>query len=106
MRLSKGLAPITNPTIARVKVHYEDYLRIYKSQKYLQETHNKALQKIADLRLKADEIILKVWNEVEDHYGNLPVDEKREMAELFGVIYVFRKNEKLSFTNLKLVNVV
>ncbi len=105
-RLSKGLTPITNPTIARVKVHYEDYLRAYKSQKYLQETHNKALKKIAELRLKADDIIVKLWNEIEKHYSNLPSDEKRIMAELFGVVYVFRKNEKLSFTNLKLDKVL
>lgn len=105
VRLSKGQAPITNPTIARVKVHYEDYLRAHKSQKHLQETHTKALQKIADLRLKADDIIVKVWNEVENHYSNLPADEKREKAERFGVTYVYRKNEKLNFTNLKLEKV-
>jgi len=105
IRLSNGLAPITNPTIARVKVHYEDYLRAYKSQKHLQETHTKAIQKMSDLRMKADEIIVKVWNEVEEFYANLPADEKREKAELFGITYVYRKNEKLSFTNLKLEKV-
>ncbi len=106
LRLLKGLSPITNPTIARVKVHYEDYLRAHKSQKYLQETHNKALKKIAQLRLKADDIIVKLWNEIEGHYSNLPTDEKRVMAEQFGVAYVYRKNEKLSFINLKLDKVL
>lgn len=102
IRLSRGLAPITNPTIARVKVHYEDYLRAHKSQKDLQETHNKALKKIAQLRIKADSIIVKIWNEVEAHFSALPAEEKRLKAERFGVVYVFRKNEKLSFTNLNL----
>ncbi len=105
-RLNKGQAPITNPTIARVKVHYEDYMRAHKSQKHLQETHTKAQQKIAVLREKADDIILKVWNEVEDHYSNLSAEEKREMAEQMGVVYVYRKNEKLSFTNLRLDKVI
>lgn len=105
-RLSQALAPITNPTIARVKVHYEDYLRVHKSQKYLQETHGKALKKIAELRNKADDIIVKLWNEIEEHYSNHSSDEKREQAERFGVVYVFRKNEKLSFTNLNLTQAV
>ena len=37
-RLSEGLSPVTNPTIARVKVHYEDFVRLNISQKGLQET--------------------------------------------------------------------
>ncbi|MDA3893208.1 MAG: hypothetical protein PF517_16220 [Salinivirgaceae bacterium] len=106
LRLSKALAPITNPTIARVKVHYEDYLRAHKSQKHLQETHNKALQKMSDLRTKADDIIVKIWNEIEEHFSNLPAEEKRKNAEKFGVVYVYRKNEKLSFVNLKLNEVI
>lgn len=106
MRLARGYAPITNPTIARVKVHYEDYLRAHKSQKHLQETHNKALHKIAQLRLKSDAIIVKIWNEVEAHFSELPAEEKRLKAEQFGIVYVFRKNEKISFSNLKLNNVI
>lgn len=101
-RLSKGLAPITNPTIARVKVFYEDYIRAHKSQKHLQETHNKALHKIAELREKADDIIVKLWNEIEENFAEYPADEKRIQAEKYGVVYVYRKNEKLSFHNLKL----
>lgn len=104
-RMANALAPITNPTIARVKVFYEDYLRAYKSQKHLQETHNKALKKIAELRDKADDIIVKLWNEIEEHFSDQSIDEKRLNAEKFGVVYVFRKNEKLSFSNLNLQNV-
>jgi len=105
-RLVKGYAPITNPSIARVKVHYEDYLRIHISQKHLQQTHNKALQNMTQLREKADDIIVKIWNEVEEHYSNLPTNEKRINAETFGVVYVHRRNEKISFSNLKLEKTV
>lgn len=101
-RLSIGLSPITNPTIARVKVHYEEFLREYKNHKYLQETHNKAIKKIAPLRDKSDAIILKLWNEIEATYANLDADEKRNKAAEYGINYVYRKHEKLSFSNLKL----
>lgn len=101
-RLSVGLSPITNPTIARVKVHYEEFLREYKNHKYLQEAHNKAIKKIAPLREKSDSIILKLWNEVENTYADLDADEKRNKAIEYGINYVYRKHEKLSFSNLKL----
>jgi hypothetical protein len=101
-RLTSGQTPITNPTIARVKVHYEDFLKIHQSQKYLQETHTKSAEKIVELRNKADQIIAQLWNEIEDNFSDLPAEEKREQAENYGLVYVFRKNERLMFRNLKL----
>jgi hypothetical protein len=101
-RLMNGGTPITNPTIARVKVHYEDYLRTYKNQQYLQEAHNNAQQKIFKLRQKADAVILKLWNEIENNFSDLPPEEKRANAEKYGVVYFYRKQEKLNFSNLKL----
>ncbi len=104
-RLSTGQSPVTNPTIARVKVHYEDFIRIHKNQKYLQESHNKSIKKIVELRDKADRIILNLWNEIENTYNELDTEEKRGKSANYGIIYVFRKREKLSFSNLKLDNV-
>ncbi|MGE4287494.1 MAG: hypothetical protein AB7E36_02305 [Salinivirgaceae bacterium] len=101
-RLTSGQTPITNPTIARVKVHYEDFLKIHQSQKHLQETHTKSAEKIVELRNKADLIIAQLWNEIEDNFSDLPAEEKREQAEKYGLVYVFRKNERLLFRNLKL----
>ncbi len=103
-RLFTGQSPVTNPSIARVKVHYEDFLRIHKNQKYLQESHNKALIKISVLRDNADRIILTLWNEIENTYNDLDAEEKRVKCASYGVVYVYRKHEKLSFSNLKLDN--
>ena len=93
-RLSEGLSPVTNPTIARVKVHYEDFVRLNISQKGLQENNAKALAKISELRGRADSIILDLWNEIEDHFSNNAPAVKREKAAEYGVSYVFRKGEK------------
>ncbi len=92
-RKLKGHTPITNPTIALVKVHYDNYMEAYKFQKTLQKNHGRALSHLAELRKEADNIILNVWNEVEDTFKNLPDDLKREKAQKYGVVYVFRKNE-------------
>ncbi len=94
-RIFEGLTPVTNPTIARVKVHYEDFVRLNISQKGLQDSNSKALAKISELRVKADRIILNLWNEIEDHFSDNPPVLKREKAAEYGVSYVFRKHEKL-----------
>jgi len=92
-RRMKGYSPITNPTIAVVRVHYDNYLEAYKFQKMLQKNHARALNNLADLRDEADNIILNVWNEVEENYNELPEDLKREKAQDYGLVYVYRKNE-------------
>lgn len=94
-RIFEGLTPVTNPTIARVKVHYEDFVRLNISQKGLQDSNSKALAKISELRVKADRIILNLWNEIEDYFSDNPPVLKREKATEYGVSYVFRKHEKL-----------
>lgn len=93
MRKMKGQTPITNPTIAVVRVHYDNFIEAYKFQKMLQKNHTRALNHLAELRNDADDIILNVWNEVEAHYGELNDDERREKAQKYGLVYVYRKNE-------------
>jgi len=92
-RKMSGYAPITNPTIAVVRVHYDNFQEAYNFQKTLQKNHARALNALADLRDEADDIILNVWNEVEDSYNDLPEDLKREKAQKYGLVYVYRKNE-------------
>lgn len=93
IRKAKGRSPITNPTIAVVKVRYEQFMDSYKFQKTLQKNYHRALDKLAKMRTTADEIILQVWNEVENHYSDLSDDERRNNSVDYGVTYVFRKNE-------------
>ncbi|MBN2485863.1 MAG: hypothetical protein JXB34_07800 [Bacteroidales bacterium] len=93
IRKAKGRSPVTNPTIAVVKVRYEQFLDAYKFQKTLKKNNSRALEKLAEMRSMADDIILQVWNEVESHYKDLPENDKRNMCSGYGVAYVFRKNE-------------
>jgi hypothetical protein len=92
-RKMKGNTPVTNPTIAIVRVHYDHFVDAYKFQKMLQKNHARALNSLAELRSESDEIILNVWNEVEEKYNDLPDDLKRESAQKYGLVYVYRKNE-------------
>jgi hypothetical protein len=92
-RINKGMSPITNPTIALVKVHYENYMDAYRYQKNLQKTYSRSQQELADLRKTADSIILNIWNEVEETFKNETEPERRKLCEAYGLVYVFRKNE-------------
>lgn len=92
-RIRKGFPPITNPTIAVVKVRYEKFVETCKNQKNLQMTTSRALKELADMRPQADEIILSVWNEVEESFKDLPDNLRREKAIEYGLVYIYRKNE-------------
>jgi hypothetical protein len=92
-RMRKGLSPITNPTIALVKVRFEDFLDAYNFQKTLQKNNIRTLQDLAKMRDDADVLIARLWDEIEASYHELPDDIRREKAKEYGIIYVFRKNE-------------
>lgn len=92
-RVNKGMSPITNPTIALVKVKYEKFMDSYQYQKTLQKTHNRSQHELASLRQTADEYIVKIWNEVEHTFKDLNDMEKRAKCKEYGLVYVYRKNE-------------
>ena len=63
-----GGSPVYSPSIALVKVNYENFKQAY---------------------------ILTLWNEIEAHYADLEDEEiRRQKCEHFGLVYVFRKGEK------------
>jgi len=92
-RIMSGQQPITNPTIAIVKVRYENFVESFNHQKILQQNTQRMLNELDALRAKADDIILNIWNEVETTYKDLPDDLKREKSTDYGLVYVYRKNE-------------
>jgi len=92
-RIKNGLNPVTNPSIALFKVRYETFQDAYIYQKTLQKNLQRSQKKLLELRKVVDAIIISVWNEVEDHFKDLPDEAKRNNAKLYGVIYFYRKSE-------------
>lgn len=92
-RKISGKAPITNPTIALVQVHFDKFMDAYNHQKSLKRRSGSAHEALEVLRKKIDEIIQQTWNEVEDKFKDLPEEIRREKASDYGVVYVYRKNE-------------
>lgn len=98
-RRMKGLNPITNPTSAVLKVHYDKFMEYYNYQKSLKNRSQRAQDQLNEMRAQVDLVIQQIWNEVEGTYGDLPEEMRREKASDYGLVYVFRKNE-LSNTNV------
>lgn len=93
LRNREGHTCITNPTIAVVKVRYENFMDAFNSHLVLREKSKHTLEKVTMLRKLADETIQQIWNEVEKYYQDLPEEMKREKSANYGVAYVYRKNE-------------
>jgi hypothetical protein len=93
-RIKKGLTPVTNPTMAVVKVRYEDFMEAYRFQKILQKNLQRSQEKLVEQRHLIDSIIASIWNEVEEHYKDLPDETRRSNARLYGLVYFYRKSEQ------------
>jgi hypothetical protein len=93
LRIRKGASPITNPTIAVVKVRFEKFIEIYNNHKGLAKKTLDYGERAVDMRSEVDEIILQIWNEVEASHSSLPEEVRRKECEEYGMIYFFRKNE-------------
>ena len=98
-RISQGLNPITNPTYGIVRVHYDMFIKAYRSQKLLQNTTASMLSKVAGLRDEANNIILNIWNETERNFSDLSGEDRRKICKEYGVIYYSRKEEVPVYDN-------
>jgi hypothetical protein len=94
-RINHGGNPLYNPSIAVVKVKFDQFLDAYHFQKTLQNNTARWTGMVVDLRKEADEIILDIWNEVEENFSHLPEEEKREKSSEYGVTYVYRPMERV-----------
>jgi hypothetical protein len=92
-RIRKGGSPITNPTIAVVKVRFEKFIESWTFHNTLSKRTNDYNNKNTNLRKEADEIIQQLWNEVESGNSNLPEEARMSRCEEYGVVYFYRKGE-------------
>ncbi len=94
-RTAQGGIPIYNPTIAKVKVHYDIFMESYGRQKSLQNVTARSLETITSMRSRADELILDLWNQIEKKFeAVVPNEQRLEKCREYGVVYYYRKGEK------------
>ena len=92
-RIRKGGSPITNPTIAVVKVRFENFIEALNYHNTLSKKTFDYIEKNNTLRKEADDIILQIWNEVEKTHSARPEEKRKIQSEYYGLVYFYRKNE-------------
>lgn len=95
-RIRTGGTPIMNPTIAKVNVWYDNFKDLYYSQQISNKSYQRANQQLIEIRRKTDIILPLVWNQIEETFALHDEHERRNKCQEYGIVYIFRKNEKRS----------
>ncbi len=93
-RTKQGGFPIYNPTITKVKVHYDIFKEHHITQQMHKKNANRTYEDLGQLREQADSLILDIWNQVEDYYRQKLPYERLRYCQNYGVIYYYRSGEK------------
>ena len=100
-RIRKGGSPITNPTIAVVKVRYGNFVEAMNQYQALVKNSLDQAERTSDLRKEVDNIILQLWNEVETTSRSIPEERRKIECENYGLVYFYRKNELASINTVE-----
>jgi len=93
-RMANGGFPIYNPAINKVKVHYDIFCEHQRQHVFHVQNTERVHGDLEPMRKQADEIILNIWNLVEDFYKDEFPYSRLMKCQLYGVIYYYRKGEK------------
>ena len=93
LRTAAGGFAIYNPSINKVKVHDEMFKEEYTSHLLHKKTHSRVYEDTESLRIKADEIILNIWDQVEAFYKDELPYAKLQKCQAYGMIYYYRTGE-------------
>lgn len=94
-RVAMGGFAIYNPTINKVKVHYDIFCEHQGNHTLVQQNTTRVRTNLDALRSEADAIILNIWNLVETYFRDLLPYEKLQKCKSYGMIYYPRKGEKM-----------
>jgi len=99
-RTYRGGIPLYNPAIAKVKVHYE----LFKESIYSLTIYKKNLLRLQnnmeEMRKKADDFILDIWNKVEDKYSKVSSEKQTLRFNAYKIQFLYKKGEQLSVFDL------
>ena len=93
-RLKSGGRPIYNPTIGMLITHLDIFKEHFVQQKKSQERVDAAAEHLKEVRQQTDEVILSLWNQIENHFSGYPENERLEECRKYGMIYYYRKSER------------
>lgn len=101
-RIQNGGSAIYNPSIALVRVKFEEFKDAAIFQHNLKRNTARTHDKMQELRKTSNDFISKLWTEIEE---NIPVEsakQKRQIAQDYGIVYIFRRKEKKTLSSKEL----
>ncbi|MGN0186321.1 MAG: hypothetical protein ACI392_01055 [Paludibacteraceae bacterium] len=93
-RMRHGGAPLQNPSIAKVKVHYDIFKEYKNSQKVHQSSTARNLENVIEMRKKIDILIRDIWDSIEKSYAGQPPYKRWKACSDCGIVYYLRKGEE------------
>ena len=92
-RIRQGGFPIYNPAINKVKVYYDIFKEHQVNHMLHKKTTDRVVGNLEALRTQADELILSIWNQVEEFYKDKLPYERMRSCQAYGIIYYYRTGE-------------
>ncbi len=92
-RISRGGTPIYNPTIAKVRVHYDKFKDAYMSKKTQEANTERFLAKLKEMRPKVDTMISTLWDAIERVYSKEESAKAYKLNESFGITYEYERED-------------
>ena len=93
-RIQNGGSPLYNPSIALVKIKLEEFKDAAIYQANLKRNVNRSFDKMKGLRKSTNDFISKLWTEIEENLQADSEKHKRQLAQEYGLVYVFRRKER------------
>ncbi len=95
-RVRQGGSAIYSPSIALVKFKLEEFNDAAIFQQNLKRNTLRSFEKMQTLRKATNDFIAQLWTEIETHIEMEAIspEQKRKMAEEFGIVYVLRRKER------------
>ena len=101
-RIRSGGSAIYNPSIALVKVKLEEFRDAAMYQQNLKRNTTRSYDRMQELRKETNDFISQLWNEIEENIQTDSPKIKRQFAQEYGIVYIFRRKEKKTLTSKEL----
>lgn len=95
-RVSRGGAPIYNPAISKVKVHYDLFKDSLHSLKIYRQNTIRNQEGLADMRDRIDRMIWDTWTKLEFKYWGLPSEKRQQKFNDYGIQFHHQAGQQLS----------
>jgi hypothetical protein len=101
-RIQSGGSAIYNPSIALVRIKVEEFKDAAIFQQNLKRNTTRTYNAMQELRKTTNDFISQLWNEIEEGIKTDNPKHKRQVAQDYGIVYIFRRKEKRKLTDKEL----